>query len=159
MSMTVDYVYGYGFEVVGLDEDKFFNFLKNHTETIKKLYDAEYLLEFLKKEDSSFIEFCDEFSERESIENYGYNSALSVISDIMTEETGIRFSYQKDSGDDKEYILFTECFPWLCNEKEKNITQDELHDIFDKYMIECGLSPRDERGLSLVQDWKVEYFG
>ena len=163
MSFSVDHVYGYGFEVYfggdDFDSKKFFDFLRNHKETIKDLYDGESLIKFIEQENPDIDEFCEEFADRENCEGYGYNTARNIVADIMNKETGIRFTNQLDMDSDKEFVMLPECMPWLMNEKEKALTEKDLHDICVKYCSEIGLPTEEEHEGQIFGMQKVEYFG
>ena len=163
MSMIVDHVYGYGFEISfggdNFDSKKFFDFLRNHKETIKGLYDGESIIKFIENENPDSDEFCEEVADRENCEGYGYNSARNVVADIMNKETGLRFTNQFDMDSGTEYVMLPECMSWLLNEKEKNTTEQELHDICKKYMDELGFSTEEDYEGQLIGMQKVEYFG
>jgi hypothetical protein len=163
MSYSVDHVYGYGFEISfggdNFDSKKFFDFLRNHKETIKGLYDGESIIKFIENENPDIDEFCEEFADRENCEGYGYNTAKNIVADIMNKETGIRFTNQLDMDSDKEFVMLTECMPWLLNEKEKALTEKDLHDICVKYCSEMGLPTEEEHEGQIFGMQKVEYFG
>jgi hypothetical protein len=163
MSYSVDHVYGYGFEISfggdNFDSKKFFDFLRNHKETIKGLYDGEYIIKFIENENPDIDEFCEEFADRENCEGYGYNTAKNIVADIMNKETGIRFTNQLDMDSDKEFVMLPECMPWLLNEKEKALTEKDLHDICVKYCSEMGLPTEEEHEGQIFGMQKVEYFG
>jgi hypothetical protein len=163
MSYSVDHVYGYGFEISfggdNFDSKKFFDFLRNHKETIKGLYDGEYIIKFIENENPDIDEFCEEFADRENCEGYGYNTAKNIVADIMNKETGIRFTNQLDMDSDKEFVMLPECMPRLLNEKEKALTEKDLHDICVKYCSEMGLPTEEEHEGQIFGMQKVEYFG
>lgn len=158
MSMNTSIVYGYGFELDLTDDKKFFEFLNNHKDTIKKFNDGEDILNFIKDPESNDIgEFREKFDSRESFSGEGEHDALNVISDIIREETGIRFTYEYYDGE--EYILFAECLPWLLNEKEKVITKEEMKKICIKYMEELGLPTEEKYEGQLIGAQEIRYFG
>lgn len=163
MSYSVDHVYGYGFEISfggdNFDSKKFFDFLRNHKETIKGLYDGESIIKFIENENPDIDEFCEEFADRENCEGYGYNTAKNIVADIMNKETGIRFTNQLDMDSDKEFVMLPECMPWLLNEKEKALTEKDLHDICVKYCSEMGFPTEEEHEGQIFGMQKVEYFG
>ena len=163
MSFSVDHVYGYGFEVYfygdDFDSKKFFDFLRNHKDTIKDFYDGESILKFLENENPDIDEFCEEFADRENCEGYGYNTARNIVADIMNKETGIRFTNQLDMNSDKEYVVLAECMPWLLNENERALTEKDLHDICVKYRGEVGLPTEEEYEGQIFGMQKIEYFG
>jgi hypothetical protein len=163
MSYSVDHVYGYGFKISfggdNFDSKKFFDFLRNHKETIKGLYDGEYIIKFIENENPDIDEFCEEFADRENCEGYGYNTAKNIVADIMNKETGIRFTNQLDMDSDKEFVMLPECMPWLLNEKEKALTEKDLHDICVKYCSEMGFPTEEKHEGQIFGMQKVEYFG
>ena len=66
----------------------------------------------------------------------------SSITNIMSREPEMRFAYLNYEDIGSIYILFIETHPWNFNDKEKNLTEDELTNICKKYMTELGILGR-----------------
>ena len=142
MSMKSSFVYGYGFKF-DCETRRFVNFLSNHKESFcvadkeKEVFSSfESLLE---KEDFEDIqELFETYSGRESVG--------PVVAFIMSQETGIRFDYCSADAecDTPEAILFAVTYPWLLNDREKLVTEEELRDICRKYMNELDITENPE---------------
>lgn len=91
------------------------------------------------------------------MENISWQAGIgALVSNIMTEETGIRFKYQISIGQDDcdvPWILFSEALPWNFNQKEKELTAETLENIMTRYMTELDICP-DKIGFQTV-----EYYG
>ena len=140
MAMRSSFVYGYGFEF-DCDIRKFADFLSTHKEDFcvadkeKEVFSSFENL--LKKEDfESIQELFDTYSERESVG--------PVVAFIMSQETGISFDYCSVDADcdTPEAILFAETYPWLLNDREKLVTEEELCGICRKYMNELDIAEK-----------------
>ena len=139
MSMRSSFIYGYGFNC-DCDDEKLIDFVKAHKETFCKS-EAEIKLyeEMLKYTESEYD--LEDFFDRYSCESSGMEGNGSVISNIMSRETGIRFIYCQPDGDCDTYasIVFEEGYPWHLNEVEKNLTEEKLQSICKQYMNELGI--------------------
>lgn len=140
MSMKSGFIYGYGFKF-DCETRRFADFLSNHKEAFcvadkeREVFSSfESLLE---KEDFEGIqELFETYSERESVG--------PVVAFIMSQETGIRFDYCSADADcdTPEAILFAETYPWLLNDREKLVKEEELRDICRKYINELNITEK-----------------
>ena len=82
-------------------------------------------------------------------EGYG-----AVISNIISRETEIRFSFRPAADDygTLASVVFEESYPWQLNETEKTLDEETLFDICKKYMDELKIDEKPDY-LSL------EYYG
>lgn len=152
MSMESGFIYGYGFHC-DCDEEKLIDVIKEHKEAFcksdreKELYNA--MLNYTEGEYD-----LEDFFEDYSCDNTGMKGNGAVIANIMSRETGIRFTYCPPNGDcdTAASIVFEETYPWLLNETEKELTEEKLLSICKKYMDELGIMD-DPDALSL------EYYG
>lgn len=145
MSMSTDSYYGFGFFCENTETEKAKEFFKRHIATVEKLGEED-ALEIINSEDGDIeeIEVDAEFG-------YCWKGFLNLIANVMTKETGIRFScYSGDNG--SIAIMLLESLPWYWNEVEINLTKDILTDILKKYAEELGLS----KDIDYV---KIEVFG
>lgn len=149
MSCTVC---GYGFAITDMNADEFeetmnpitgADFLKNHRaifgeneqekEILKEIDNAKDD-EALERVMMKFVEnkYCDE----KTLE-YGIGA---VVATVMRRETGINFRYY---GPDSDYctppaVIFIPDYPWNANEMERNLKEEELCRICQKYIAEIG---------------------
>ena len=150
MSMSTSIIYGFGF-ICPEDKDSVLPFIRKH---IHSLPNAE-IIQHVIGDDHAISEdewegyFCSYECKSSGREGVG-----AVVSNIMSKETGIRFSYcsSDDCCDTKPAVLLEETMPWNFNEAEKNLSQDELISICKKYMEELGVSDDPEY-------LRQEYFG
>ena len=159
MSCSTDVVYGYGFELGTLDKDLFAAFFKNHQNTLRKEdYYKKYCDAFEKLSEDDFeMEDLEEVFEGFSCAASGSNGLGAVVSSVMYLETGIRFEYQPGQAecDGEASVLFTETYPWNLNEVERELTEDAIRDICEKYMTELGILSNE----NMPDFLRVEYFG
>ncbi len=138
-------VYGFGFVVCASDK-ALKEFILAHRDTICSLhaYDG------LEHQGREAVEYCEntpeeEFNPKEALFDYisgmtAKEGIYGLIADVMWAETGIGFGYYPNYDGDDEVILFEAEMPWMMNEKEKNITEDELEEICNKYINELNPS-------------------
>lgn len=146
MSCSTSIHYGYGFPINKVTPDIYKRFWKNHKGSELKG----------KTEDSIQSYIMDNYHEYYECKSSGNEGIGSMISNIMAEETGIRFEFQpsmQECDADVPIIMFSEAMPWWLTEKEKTLTEQSLKDIMEPYMSELGI-PLDEFGQT-----KVEYYG
>lgn len=150
--MSSSFIYGYGFNS-DCDEEKLIDFIKEHKETFcksdreKELYND--MLNYTESE-------CDleDFFEDYSCDNTGMEGIGSVIANIMSRETGVRFAYCQSDGDCDTLasVVFEERYPWMVNEIEKELTEEKLSNICKKYMNELGITDNPDY-------LNLEYYG
>lgn len=139
MSMRTSIVHGYGFEMHG-DENVIANFVNKHAATIVKRNKS---LEISLLNDCHYENIDNIIDDYDDIECdvTGHQGLVAIIANIISEETGISFQYE--SGDDacgsSPTILFCEAYPWQMNEIEKQLTEDKLENIINKYIDELGI--------------------
>ena len=137
--MSRSFIYGYGFNS-DCDEEKLIEFIKTHKDTFcksdkeKKLY--KDMLSYAEKKYD-----LEDFFAYYSCDNMDTEGIGAVIANIMSRETGIRFTYCP-SGDCclHDSIVFKEKYPWQINESEKELTEEKLLNICKKYMNELGIT-------------------
>lgn len=134
MSTQTDYIYGIGFQIK-IEPDKLQKFLQNHKESIEKIKGAGSILKCLDLDEDAFK---DVFNGFEYWPNNGFGDSLTaIIADIMNIETGLPIAYYPPAeDDDQESILYERAYSWELNDKEKNLTKDELITMFEKYAKE-----------------------
>lgn len=157
MSMETSIVYGHGFIVDEVTDEKLIDFIKNHknafckTPTEIAMYD-----EILKMTETEI----DTYGTEDYFQGYscicsGQEGRGAVVSNIITRETGIGVQYEMGDRDCDSYpsVLFPEGMPWHLNEKEKNLTINSLTEILLPYVEELGLSKDN------IESLKIEYYG
>lgn len=157
MSMSTSIVYGFGFIVDGVTDEKLIDFIKNHEDTFCR-YPVEIVMydEILEMTETE-IDICGltDYFEGYSCNCSGQEGRGAVISNIISRETGIRVQYEAGDADCLSYpsVLLAEGMPWHLNEKEKSLTKESLTEILLPYVKELGLS-KDNIG-----ELKIEYYG
>lgn len=150
--MQIDCVYGFGFAVYASDEC-LRDFIDKHKETLENELGEEgrrTIQYFYDHPDDTFNPKEDLYDYTGLYSNEGF---YGMIADVMTKETGIRFEYRIPQDEDyDETIIFPETYPWLLNDTEKELTEDKLRNICQKYI--------DDLGGQLIADYiRMEYFG
>lgn len=157
MSMNSSFIYGYGFPC-DWTEEHFLAFIKNHKETFcqSKAEEKQYqeLLECTENTDTQNEFDLDEFFDKYECETNGMQGMGAVVTNIMHRETGIGFFYgiADDTCDTKASVIFPEQLPWIFNDIERNLTQNQLEEICKTYCKELHIEEEPDF-LSL------EYFG
>ena len=140
MSMKTSIIYGYGVDmnVNYVEFPTVMSFFKNH---LPKEY--EQMLSEAKSDGIDIENLDEEFEDwvcDYANNNYGsasVDSYYSIISYIMRKETDINID---DIRSDEDWaIMHPETHPWYMNETEKNLTEEELCEIFKKYFAELGV--------------------
>lgn len=131
--------YGCGFSCDFTDE-KLIDFIICHKESFCKTEEEtnryERMLKYMKS-DYDLEDFFEDYPcDANAMEGNG-----AVIANIMTRETGIKFEYFQpdDNGIGNGIVVFSPCYPWQLNDKEKNLSEEELIDILQKYMAELNI--------------------
>lgn len=71
----------------------------------------------------------------------------------MSVETGLPIAYYPPTEDnDQESILYKRAYSWEINDKEKNLTKDELTTMFEKYAKEL------DSNIEVDDDIRLEYY-
>ena len=150
MSTQTDYIYGIGFQIK-IKPDRLQKFLQDHKENIEQIKGAESVLECLNLDENAFE---DAFHGFEYWPNNGFGDSLTaIIADIMSVETGLPIAYYTPAeDDDHESILYEQAYPWEMNDKERNLTKDELITMFEKYAKEL------DSNIEVDDDIRLEYY-
>ena len=142
MSMQTNVSCGYGFSIENVTEEVLAAFILKHRDVFSKTEKEKEACNFAeitadKKavEDELFF-YLDDYED----DNSSYTGFGAAISNIMTRETGVGFTYKKIQREhySEKYILFPKCLPWQLNDKEKKLTEDSLREIMSKYVIELN---------------------
>ena len=140
MSMQTECIYGIGFQIK-IEPDQLQKFLQNHKESLKQLKGVECILKCLDLDEDDFEDALLGF---EYWPNNGFGDSLTAtiaatIADIMGVETGLHIAYYPPAeDDDQESILYERAYAQEMNDKERNLTKDELITIFEKYAKELN---------------------
>lgn len=152
MSMRSSFIYGYGFNSE-CDEGRLIDFIKEHKEAFcKSDREKELYNDMLNHTESEYD--LEDFFEDYSCDNTGMEGIGAVIANIMSRETGIRFTYCQPDGDCNTLasVVFEEKYPWMVNETEKELTEEKLSNICKKYMYELGITDNPDY-------LNLEYYG
>lgn len=150
MSMQTECIYGIGFQIK-IEPEGLQKFLQNHRESLKQLKNVESVLECLDLDEDDFEDALLGF---EYWPNNGFGDSLTaIIADIMSVETGLPIAYYTPAeDDDHESILYEQAYPWEMNDKERNLTKDELITMFEKYAKEL------DSNIEVDDDIRLEYY-
>lgn len=141
MSGRTHVISGYGFDPGKIEVGKLVVFIMNHSEAfVKYEWEQKYLEEISALKETEYDELDNILWDYECSCSGG-TSMYSAISNIMSRETGIVFAFER--GEDKEAIMFESAFPWWLNDKEKSLTEKELHIIIWTYAKELGLEEKE----------------
>ena len=144
-----DITYGFGFYTQNITPGAYAAFVLKHKDAwVKDEYDQECYAHIVALDkmrgEEGFDKFYanmnlsfDEVLWEQECKNSGCSGFLAVISNIMTNETGIRFSFE--SGEFHEAVMFIERFVWDYSVKECSLSRDELASIVRKYAEELGV--------------------
>lgn len=129
MSFETWHNYGYGIMIddITTDTGKILNLLdkapkfkENFLGWIKESYDR----------DINDVDY-DEMMEYE--DDPGYRGLGPILSGVIQEAEDIEFLLCDDY-DGHQYLLYPETYPWCLSEKERNFTEQDVKDIFEKYL-------------------------
>ena len=150
MSMQTECIYGIGFQIK-IEPEGLQKFLQNHRENLKQLKNVESILECLDLDEDDFEDALLGF---EYWPNNGFGDSLTaIIADIMNIETGLPIAYYPPTEDnDQESILYERAYSWEINDKERNLTKDELIIMFEKYAKEL------DSNIEVDDDIRLEYY-
>lgn len=152
MNMRSSFIYGYGFNS-DCDEGRLIDFIKEHKEAFcKSDREKELYNDMLNHTESEYD--LEGFFENYSCDNTEIEGIGAVIANIMSRETGIRFTYCPPDGDCDTFasVVFEEKYPWMVNEIEKELTEEKLSNICKKYMDELGITDNPDY-------LNLEYYG
>ena len=176
MGMRSSFVNGFGFCTRNITDEKILKFIRNHIDTIKSYNsihnEAINIIKNIRDDDIEALKNISEsfFNATEFEDEYEYicdalykiseydvccDRCLDVIAGIIGSELGINLSYQMAEDDciGEPCILLEQAMPWQFNDTERNMTQDDLRNAFQKYIIELGIEDEDSDYL------EVEYYG
>ena len=150
MSMQTECIYGIGFQIK-IEPDQLQKFLQNHKESLNQLKDVESVIECLDLDEDDFEDALLGF---EYWPNNGFGDSLTaIIADIMSVETELPIAYYPPAeDDDQESILYERAYSWEMNDKERNLTKDELTTMFEKYAKEL------DSNIEVDDDISLEYY-
>jgi len=123
---TVD---GFGIDCSNLSDEGFLKFCKEHKESLGVYRDG---IEQAIEEDWDSDEIRDMTNNMTLVE---------IIAHVMNLETGIVFEGIGISDESCEAVMFLPAYPWQMNEKERNLTAEELKAICGKYAEELENAP------------------
>lgn len=111
---------------------------------LKKYYPGDYenMLDDLKASDIdasdavAYNDFCDKWIADFEDEN-GNTGFMGIFAGAIKENEGIDVEYYNGDGDSA--ILYTYRLPWEMTDKEKALTEADLHAVFKKYLDELGV--------------------
>lgn len=143
-------IYGYGFNIN--EEEVSYktvrNFVLNHRNSFGKSDEEMQILDGFdnisdEEEMEDFMLDIGDSYKDESSEDCGLGAMVAAI---MSQETGIKFQFWGPEEDFSTIpaIIWRSTYPWMMNDKEKLLTEAELHDICRKYMEELGLKDDPE---------------
>ena len=128
MSWEMWTVTGYGIDVSEAGPGKTIKFIKKHLENTG--YYKKILKEVFEDANNT-AEIYDGLCE--CTDQY---AAGELIAEIIRNETGIPVYSTGINEDCKEAVLYPEKYPWEMTEEEKALTEDELHQVFERYARE-----------------------
>jgi len=143
-------VNGYGF-YIDSSEESLRKFILNHKNTIllKCGEEAKEVLNFVSnpENEADIFEEFDSYNNEQNSEEGVYG----IVADIMTNETGVRFSFinPMDRDCDNGCIMFEQFYPWYFNEYEKELTEGKLYQMMKKYAEEVGTSDTEPDTLQM----------
>ena len=151
MSMQTECIYGIGFQIK-IEPGELQKFLQDHRESLNQLKGVEHVLECLDLDEDDFEDALLGF---EYWPNNGFGDSLTaIIADIISVETGLPIAYYPPvEDDDKESILYERAYSWEMNDKERNLTKDELIAMFKKYTKEL------DSNIEVEDNIRLEYYG
>ncbi len=153
MSMETSFVYGCGFEISSVKTETIVRFIKNHKKAFcETVSDPALYDELVKTED---IDEARELLESCTCIISGREGMYSVVSNIISSETGISFQYEPGQDDciGEASILLSDTMPWSLNKKEMDLTWKSFVDVLTPYVKELGLDQ------SVIGRVEIEYFG
>ena len=134
MSFVTWHFYGYGIKV-----DEIGEIGEISKERLKSLIDLapifkEQLQEQLEKmqvTDPGLEDYCDAMQNAEL--DFGFLGLASILKYVMEEVEGLKF-VACDNFDNEHFLIFTPQYPWRMTEREQQVTEESLNDIFTKYV-------------------------
>lgn len=129
MSYHVWSTYGYGFCVDGINTtpEKILTLASLNEKTLSDL--RKYLSDYFEGEYKDEELELEDFAEFEG--HYGDRGISCILREVINNELPIVFA---DNFDGVDYILYCPAFPWDLSDKDKYITEDDVREIFSKYI-------------------------
>lgn len=132
MSMKTSISYGYGIDSDGLDrisDDCLAKFAKKYLS--RKYWNMDPSFLSTKEIIARISDFTDERTQTES--------KYSVISTVITAETGIEFCYEETEFG--KAVIFYAGYPWNMSAKERKLTTEwSMDKLLSPYLNELGIS-------------------
>lgn len=174
--MSENITYGYGFNVDDVTVHTFLTFLENHAASIIRRFDSKgvplvralghYMdhpnFELFNRETTNFKDYDlpeDLYEELQDalseVSENDHPSFKDVIKEIIVEETGFDLCFETGRSPNGLYhttIMFAETFPWNYDERNRNLSRNELHDTLKTYMQELGLTGTPDYTQSIYDD-------
>lgn len=127
MSYHTWHTYGYGVKVndIKTTPERLLNLAATKSELLEKVktYLSEMLGEY-KVEDLTLEDF-DEF------DDVAHCNGVGVILYSVIDEFTVDYV---DDFDGYAYVVFSETYPWSMNDKEKALTENDVKEVFEKYI-------------------------
>ena len=124
---------GYGICISDLKEEIQLSRLMKLIETAPKLYkniktyESECCGGQIIENYDILVSYVEEFGEM----NYG--GLASILYEVIKEAEGIELIVSTDFND-KVYLIYAPAYPWELSDKEQNLTEDTLTEIYSKYL-------------------------
>ena len=155
MSSLLNIEYGYGIDKETLRKITTKNmeeFLKNHLPLDYKEMVEDVASEIGERlpEESDYEQWMEECT----CINSGINGMYSIISTVMTRETGIRFTFHNDTDATICAIMLSKSLPWEMNKYEARCTKEHVEYLFKKYLSELDL----QEDQIVFKNISVEYY-
>ena len=181
MSMDSSVTYGRGFKVFEdwggyrylFNNESILNFFKKHinslnnqeSEIVKEIFELkkQCLNDDESIENVNFEDYLSELAMLDDIEAEfcGDNEKIfTIIANIISRETGLSIGYFENTDQSIGAILFEVLYPWLLNEKERELKSTEDFDkIIKKYFSELYENPFDDEWYNTIDYYEIEYWG
>lgn len=134
--------YGVSLDDFSISDDKLFTFINKHPKYAKKLFDV------LSEEDINIFRSFDKLTDEEKsdfldkIGEFGFDGygeigyKARIISMIMSEEEGYKFTAVHDDESDVDMILIVATCPWDTDDKNIGLDEKTACSAFEKYFSE-----------------------
>lgn len=133
MSKNYWHVIGHGFDLQNVTKDNYDSFMRNHMETLKRVYDGW--------KDTSILLYHEGQSNKGyfGAVRYKYNSLSEPVAAVISEETSIRCQAPGVTEDGEDCVIFVPEYPWRFNMKEKWLNYNDLEYNMSIYAEELGV--------------------
>ena len=131
MSFVTWHFYGYGIKVDEIGEVS--------KERIKSLIDLapvfkeqlQEQLEEMQVSDPDLEDYCNAMQNANL--DFAFLGLASILKYVMEEVENLNF-VACDNYDHEHFLIFTPQYPWRMTEREQQVTEESLNDIFTKYV-------------------------